>query len=344
MATIEQIERDIAVLEKAVSAIADEMRSAYTSYLAALGPVVRQHLILASYHLCTQGYAKIFLNLPFSQRQQLQQAILKLGKQASNQLLALIKTEQEVRSEEPEENPSSPEGLPKDMVNGTATTIENTISHLAFGEPKHADGSATASDPTGSLLSGDPYMGLSSPTQLPPSLDETINPPLFLISRGDSESPPSKDISHCSNPMELAQWQHHLEEAITNTLKTVSRQTNSLLQQTGILSNKLPAQVLEAAVNSSEAAEAIAGPPNLLNLLIETENSEESESSVTQIVAINLRLSEIEFVDATVRAGRKQIRNLEIQVKSLGQEYYKKQRERAVAEAEAAWRSSWFDD
>jgi hypothetical protein len=32
--------------------------------------------------------------------------------------------------------------------------------------------------------------------------------------------------------------------------------------------------------------------------------------SMTYIVAIHLRLSEIEFADATVRAGRNQIRNL----------------------------------
>jgi len=45
-------------------------------------------------------------------------------------------------------------------------------------------------------------------------------------------------------------------------------------------------------MNSSEAsAEVIGGSPNLLNLLIETENSEEPDDSVTPIVAINLRLS-----------------------------------------------------
>ncbi len=87
----------------------------------------------------------------------------------------------------------------------------------------------------------------------------------------------------------------------------------------------------------------MAGPPNLLNLLIETENNQESESSITHIIAINLRLAEIEFADATVRAGRNQIRNLEVRARSLFREYLKKQRERAVAEAEAAWRASWFD-
>jgi len=61
-------------------------------------------------------------------------------------------------------------------------------------------------------------------------------------------------LPHAYNPMELAQWQQNLEQAITNTLKTVSRETNHLLQQVEILPNKLPAP-LEAAVNSSEASD-----------------------------------------------------------------------------------------
>lgn len=243
---IERIERDIAALEEAVSAIAVELRSTYASYLTALGQAVRQQTVVASYHVCTQGYPESFLGLSFSQRQQLQQAIRMLGQQTSDQLLAHTNT--------------------------------------------------------------------------------------------DSPRP--------SNPEDLAQWQQNLEQAIANTLKKTNRETNNLLQQAGILPNKLPVPVLEAAANSSEAStEVMAGPPNLLNLLIETENNQESEdSTVTQIVAIHLRLSEIEFTDATVRAGRNQIRNLEVRLKSLGREYYKKQRERAVAEAEAAWRASWFDD
>jgi len=94
----------------------------------------------------------------------------------------------------------------------------------------------------------------------------------------------------------------------------------------------------------AEAAEAVAGPPNLLNLLVETENSLESGSTMTQLLAIHLRLSEIEFADSTVMAGRNQIRKLSAKASQLGRDYQKKQRERAVAEAEAAWRSSWFEE
>lgn len=255
--SVEQIERDIAALEEVCRAIAKELDSAYTSYLTELGQAIRQQLILASYHLCTQGYPEHFLSLSFSQREQLQQAIRKLGKQASDQLIAYTK------SKETED-------------------------------------------------------------------------------RSQNSSPPSS-----SNPMKLAQWQQNLEMAIASTLKTVSSDTNCLLQQAGILPKKLPlSPLLEAAVNSLEnSAEATAGPPNLLNLLIETENQDESkDSTVTHIIAIYLRLSEVEFTDVRVRAGRNQIRNLLLQLNKLGQEYHKKQRERAVAEAEAAWRASWLEE
>lgn len=273
MATLEQIERDIAALGTTVKALAAELYNAYISYLAALERAVRQQLILASYHLCTQGYPEAFLSLSFSQRQQLQQAIQKLGQKAADQLLAQIKIEEIETREE------------------TGTTEQEMMN--------------IASDPN----------------------RQTVSNPSSL-----------------SNPMDLVRWQQNLEQAIANTLKMVSRESNSLLQQAGVLPSKLPPPVLEAALDASEAAgEAMASPPNLLKLVIETENKEESrDSTVTHIVAINMRLSEIEFTDATARAGRNQIRNLD-KARLLLREYLKKQQERAVAEAEAAWRASWFE-
>ncbi len=86
------------------------------------------------------------------------------------------------------------------------------------------------------------------------------------------------------------------------------------------------------------------GPPNLLNLVIEIENEQQSEDSgLTQIMAINLRLGEIEFADVTLSSERRQIRSILVQLNKLGREYQKKHRERAIAEAEAAWRASWFE-
>lgn len=255
---MEQINRDIAALEATVRAIAMELENAYISYLTVLGQGVAKQLMLASYHVCTQGYPKQFVSLNLSHRQQLQQDIHKLAKLAAAQLL------------------------------------------------KH--------------------------TQVEHPLEFS-----FLI---EEETAPI----NFSNPTMLIKWQRQVEDAIAQTLKTLSSQTNSLLQASEILPNNLPlTPLLEAATSSSEdTPEIMTGMPNLLNLLIETD-SESQESSVTQIIAIHLRLIDIEFADATIRAKRSQIRSISGTVGKLEREYQKKQRERDVAEAEAAWRASWFE-
>ncbi|MEW6493448.1 MAG: hypothetical protein AB1589_13225 [Cyanobacteriota bacterium] len=145
---------------------------------------------------------------------------------------------------------------------------------------------------------------------------------------------------------QLLQWQEKIEAAIAKTLQTLSLNTNSLLQQSGVIPNKLPAAVLEAAAKADAATEsATVGAPNLLNLLMETESEDDSEdSTLTRIMAINLRLSEIEFADPALSAARNQLRNLSAKTNTLQRQYLKKQRERAVAQAEAAWRSSWYEE
>ena len=279
---IERIERDIAALKEAIRAIATELQSAYASYLNTLGLAVRKQLILASYHLCTQGYPENFLHLSLNQRQQLQQAIRKLGQVASEQLLTCIKSEE--------------------VGNGTDGTDE--------GDGQ--DGGVTSSSPV--------VLGTSTPEPL--TLDT-------------------------SNPIELAKWQHNLEEVTQEILKKLSHDANLLLQKAAVLPKKLPEPILAAAAAaaSEASAEVMPGPPNLLNLVIEIENEQQSEDSgLTQIMAINLRLGEIEFADVTLSSERRQIRSILVQLNKLGREYQKKHRERAIAEAEAAWRASWFED
>lgn len=190
----------------------------------------------------------------------------------------------------------------------------------------------------------------------PPELTSSEPPqdiapePLSIVEPVPSnlEAPDTIDIStpELTKPEQLAQWQEQLEEAIAQTLETLSLNTNRLLQQTGIIPSKLPAAVLEAAAKADSSTESVTvGSPNLLNLLMETESEDDSEdSTLTRIIAINLRLSEIEFTDPALNAGRNQIRNLWAKRNTLQREYHKKQRERSVAQAEAAWRASWFED
>ncbi|MEH2135532.1 hypothetical protein [Nostoc sp.] len=273
---IERIEQDIEALKEAIRAIAIELQTAYASYLNTLGLAVRKQLILASYHLCTQGYPENFLHLSLNQRQQLQQAIRKSGQVAAEQLLVCIKSDEaKLDNEEVEEED-------KEVVSSELLDTSNS-------QPLTAD---------------------------------------------------------TSNPIEVAKWQHNLEETTQEILKKLSHDANLLLQKAGILPKKLPEPILAAAAAaaSEASAEVMPGPPNLLNLVIEIENEQQSEDSgLTQIMAINLRLGEIEFADVALSSERRQIRSILVKLNKLGREYQKKHRERAIAEAEAAWRASWFE-
>jgi hypothetical protein len=305
---IERIEQDIAALEEAVRTIAQQLLGAYESYLTTLGQAARQQLILASYHLCTQGYPENFLSLSLNQRQKLQQGIRKLGQKAADVLPTLTTSaeqQEENKGEQPEEH-----------------NVDNNVEDISnIDNIDNIDEEDT--EKRGHFPS------------LPPGLT-----PSFLITRMTPAS------CNTSNPVELAQWQQNIEKATQDTLKSVSREANLLLQKAGILPKSLPEQILEAAAAASEAsAEVMPGPPNLLNLVIEIDSGQESEGSgLTQIMAFNLRLGEIEFADTALSSERKQIRHLLVQLNKLGQEYQKKQRERSIAEAEAAWRASWFED
>ncbi|HAG84676.1 MAG TPA: hypothetical protein DCL61_26880 [Cyanobacteria bacterium UBA12227] len=175
-----------------------------------------------------------------------------------------------------------------------------------------------------------------------------------LEKRVDSDTPPEPspnleltqtEPTEPTEPKHLLEWQEELEDAIAHILQTLSLQTNHLLQKMGIIPAQLPAKVLEAAAKAEASGEPTPGAANLLNLIVEAKNEEDSEdSTLTRIIAIHLRLSEIEFAEPTLTAARNQIRTLSAKTNKLHREYRKIQRERAVAQAEAAWRSSWYDD
>ncbi|MDX2240185.1 MAG: hypothetical protein NW224_05835 [Leptolyngbyaceae cyanobacterium bins.302] len=290
MAAVERIEQDIAALHKAAKKLAEEFQQAYSEYLQALGQVLRQQLILSSYHVCTQGYPTQFLALSLSQRQALQQALQDLAKHAQARLVALLQKTSVQQLSAAESEPG---------------ISEAELEQLA--EPqKLEDVETTAEDATSPL-----------PTVL-----------------------------------ELTEWQEALEAAIAHEIRSVSSKANRLLQQAGILPNKLP-EFLKATSNiSSEQMEAIS--QNMMELLMEaqsrdgSEDNDEENSSppiamVVQLVTVHLKLSEIEFADGTTTILRNRLRSLAARLKTLKQAFRKKERELAIAQAEAAWRSAWYE-
>lgn len=325
----ERIEREIGVLEEAIAEIGSELANCYSGYLTALGKAVSQQLILASYYLCTQGYPESFLKLSYNQRQKMQQSLRKLAIATSEKLQLLLKEEQ---GEEEEEDDDEEEGWEEEDNNQFPESEGDLGSDeiLTEGETENP-------------------VRVAYPQSLALGMEESN----LKTQSSKNPSPQSAD--------KLLQWQEKLEKAIGNTLRSLSRDSNRLLQNSGILPNQLPEPILEAAVNADTSGDAIAGPPNLLNLIIETVESEDEESlgelgvssfgglggapsaNAIHITAINLRLSEIEFADAGATAWRQQIRNLSVRLNTVRRDYQKKQREYTVVAAESAWRACWFE-
>jgi hypothetical protein len=366
---VERIEQDLAAMDEKVKAIAQEFHDTYHQYLTNLGQSVRQQLILASYHICTKGYPERFLKLSFSQRQNLQQSLQKLVQQAQVQLIELIEVAYQ--------DVASVDDLDEDEVESNVEESNIEESNAGESAAGEADQTETTDTPdnaqalalecqTPELQVLEPQTSESQPLELQPlefespellsdqpSIEQTevqayAPPDSSLASKAESpiaeEKKLAATIDVLDSPEAVAYWEERIEEGIVEMLQTLSHAANRLLQKASILPDKLPEPVLEVAAKAGLSTETVSGPPNLLNLLVETEDDDEEESGVTHIIAIQLRLSEIEFSDATLSTWRSKIRSLLARLVQLGRQYQKKQRELAIAEAEDAWRSSWFEE
>ena len=319
---IERIKQEIGVLEQTIAELAEEFYNTYSRYLTALGQGIRQQLIVATYHLCTQSYPEEFLSLSFNQRQKLQQAIKQLAENTAQELVLQVNSPMQEKAHLLSINELEISEL-QELIEESIAEIEQQRSseENPFSEPESEFESESEFEPESEFESE--------------SESEEIN----------NESPQEKPNTKITNPEALLQWQERLERAIAKSLQKLSHDSNVKLQKAGLLPKKLPKPVLEAAAKVEAAAETMPGPPNLLNLIIETESDREPQNStVTNLIAIHLRLSEIEFPDSTLTTIRQQIRNLSVRLHTIRREYQKKQRQKAIAEAELAWRASWFDD
>jgi len=329
---VEQIEQEIARLDQAVGAIAQEFHDTYTPYLAALGKAVRQQLILASYHICTHGYPEQFLQLSLRQRQELQQSLRQLARQAQAYLADQLQTDLE--ADEPESEPeneleSELESEPASEIGGEIrweTSNEPHVQQAGYAEFLSIESDESEADRADGTDGADAAEG------------DGIEAEMHQVNLADLLE---RSLDQPIHPRVLAEWQEQLEHNIIEQLQNLSHAANLMLQQGKILPSQLPEPILEVASRGDLVSESTIGPPNMISLLIE---AEADDAAMTQITTIRLRLSEIEFSDTAVALWRSKVRNLVAQLNKLGREYQKRQKEKAIAQAESAWRSSWYEE
>ena len=346
---VERITQDLAAIDAAAAAIAPDFRAAYKNYLHALGQAVEKQLVLAIYHICTQGYPETFLRLSNTQRQHLQQSLRQLVQKTQAQLQAQFYVTPSEEESSPFGDDSIVPGIPALLVKNTTTQKgSHEFFEILAQESGNLDDALVldAKDLEATLFppedSADTARSSEDPPKPPPPpdtpLDETVVPPENNTDRLAEDDPPLTEIGR------LTQWQESLEKAIVTILQLASRNANLLLHKANLLPQQLPETILEAAFKADTTAESATSPPNLITLLVEAEQLKGTErSSVMKIVAVRLRLMEIELSESALAIARKQLRNLSSQLKALQKKYKKKQRELSVAEAEALWHSSWLE-
>ncbi|WP_373542523.1 hypothetical protein [Chamaesiphon sp.] len=174
---------------------------------------------------------------------------------------------------------------------------------------------------------------------------------------GELTSTPAVPIDWFATPQSLSTWQKNLELELSRSLQEISYKVNLLLQQAQVMPPVIPKPILEASPEADRQAESTGNIPNLLSVLIEQESSEQQQAGdnaresqprddtaqIVQIHSLYLRLTEVEFSEVTVLSSRKNLDRLVSKINSLRREYIQKQQELKVAEAESAWRNSWFE-
>ena len=350
----ERLYQTLERLKGELSQLSETFEDTYREYITALANAVQHQLILATYHLCTQGYPEAFLALSFSQRQALQLKIRQLAKQVEPSMLqSFYRGTAEVMQEAHAATTSSPSPSETSMTSTTDEDEDDEESESeAFGSISESDQAALEAFAEEFELPDDLFsrvglqrLSMGDDDEVPfleTDSPEMSGPDLFDLE--DTDNLPSLSDYDPMTPELIASWQRTVEQGVSRVLSQLSQRVNRLLQSRGILPATVPPKLVQAATQVDATADTSSNVPNLLKLLVETEAGDESRSQVAELLAVRLRLSDIEFADPTLKTWRDRLRELSSQLVKVGRNYQQKQQQRAVIEAESAWRSSWFEE
>ena len=352
--SIGQVQQELAEIKKNVVKSSQELETLYDQYIFSLTESVQKQLILAIYQLCTQVYPEEFVALSLTQKQSLQQSIRKLGQDMTS-LLAQKPTAEDLSQEQTDLDLIA--DMLKNLPLGRATKKDQ-------GQDQDSESDET---PNKSLEPEEEEEEIV--------LGENQNPTTAIVIQTDQDissdnlaelnweklqslSIQTKSVEKIteidlSNPRHLILWQKKMESKIRKVLNDISCKVNKHLQDFEILPKRLPAKFLEIALKAGDSGSGKSNSfsfPNIFNIAIETDKrSKEKESNsrpknVLEVSLLRLRLSEIEFADTRLSSQRSKIRMLLKKIRGLEQVFQEKNHEYAKAEADAAWRSSWYED
>ncbi|MEL6910619.1 MAG: hypothetical protein AAFR62_12920 [Cyanobacteria bacterium J06629_2] len=332
--SIQAVKQNLESLKSQVGETATELKKLHCDYLELLNQSLKQQLIFACYQICTQLYPQSFISLTLGEKQDLQQKLRQLSIDLSPQLLELVEqTELEPKPLELNLMAELIKKLPKSPGKASDRQPELSPSDLELVKAEIASIENIENLDNIELIAIDA------------SSDE-----LELEPAASVEEPPKEQVDF-QNPEHLILWHKQIERGIKKTFDDTSRKVNKQLQESKIIPDRLPNKVIEVAMQADgskgmRSSSKQPQVPHVMHLALESDKNKKSKSGKksTQISLLRLRLAEVEFADHLLNAKRGQIRNLLGKVKQLEGQYKAIEQELAVLEAQAAWRSSWYED
>lgn len=304
---LQTIEKELQTLESQVEEIREKLETAYQEYVEELGDILKQQLIFSVYQVCTQEYPKGFLKLSLSEQQTLQKEIKELVVQAQENLK-----------------------LGGDILQNLQDNMQ-----LEYGE----------SDNLENIFSGE--VNTQQTTESEEMIEMRINAQTWQELLGKTPEETESENTEIT-PEQVINWSNLQEEAIALVLENVSSQANEILHKNHVLPPAFPKEMIDAALQTEGAGSISNRAPGVLHLMLEVERKNQSETTeendVMQLTIIRLRVGELEFAAPTLNTKRRTLRSLNQQLQQLQEQYYRLSKERAIAQAELAWRSSWSQE
>lgn len=357
--SLEQIERDLDALRQAAQSLTQTGEQHYQRYLERLGRAVRQQMILASYHVCTQVYPENFLQLSIPERHQFQERLKHLASQTETALKncwsappmlsfpVINFAESYPETSAVDSTPPLTRENPPEMNPPEMNLPETDLPATDLPEADVADSFPDAVWPVPVQLSPNPTLPESLPqTDWHPSgaaqpgvqSDAEVSEPQ-LPEPDWTVMPSVKEILE-----ELRQAQANTEAQIAEILHQASKKLDQHLQSAQILPATPLEMVLEIAAKAEAAGRPVTRNPNLLTAMVDTPSERDLDhppSHESAVIAVYLQLGEIEFNDTALMAERNQLRKFSAQLEKLDQHIQKKLRERQTILAANAWQSTW---
>ena len=321
--SIQQVKQELKKLESTVADAAIELEDLLRDYLNLLSQSLKQQLISACYQICTQLYPQSFIDLSLNDKQNLQQNLRQIAIELEPDLLEIV----EQKELEPE---------PFDL---------NLMAELIKNLPKPNKSSQKTEENTSEIN----LELVKAELENIEFIEIDAEGEEIELETSSEESP--KEKVNFENPEHIILWHKQIERNIKKILDSSSRKVNRYLQESRIISDRIPSKVIDIAMQA-DSAKGMQNQgkqpriPHVLHLALESDGSKKTKLSkdLIEISLLRLRLAELEFHNPLLNAKRGQIRNLMTKIKKLRNNYRSIKQETAVLEAQAAWRSSWYQD